>query len=58
MDFNSNINKLKILQINLQKSKYATSTADSYIYEEDIDIVLAQELYLIKDRVSLFPLNF
>jgi hypothetical protein len=61
MDSNDSINgkfEIKILQINLQKSISATTLLIQYIYEKQIDIVLAQEPYLVDQKIALFPLSF
>jgi hypothetical protein len=57
-ELNINDRKLNILQINLQKKVSATTQLVQYIYEKNIDIVLAQEPYLINNRVALLPANF
>jgi hypothetical protein len=59
MDINQNFtNIIKCLQINLQRSKSATSQLIKFIEEKHIDIVLAQEPYCIKQKVCGFPLNY
>jgi hypothetical protein len=52
------IKEIKTVQINLHKCICVTSTSVQYMYEQNIDIVLIQEPYLIDKKVALFPLRF
>lgn len=50
---NHNINGIRIFQINLQKSKAATSLANKIIVDFKTDILTIQEPYKIHNRVAL-----
>jgi hypothetical protein len=49
---------IKCLQINLQRSKAATAHLNKFIMENNIDLVLIQEPYVIKSKVCDFPVNY
>lgn len=50
--------KIKCVQINLQRSKSATAHLTQHIEEHDIDIVIIQEPYVMKQKVCGFPLRY
>jgi hypothetical protein len=52
------IGKIKIIRINLHNCKNASSTLSQYMLENEIDLTLVQEPYLINEKVALFPLHF
>ncbi len=54
----SQLKNIKCLQINLQRSKSATANLKQYIIDNNYDIVFIQEPYVIKSKVSGFPLNY
>jgi hypothetical protein len=47
--------KIKLLQINLQNCRSATSTLSEFYKNNDIDILLIQEPYCINNKIALFP---
>ncbi len=61
MDYNnhnSTNEKVKTIQINLHISMSASSTLSQYMNERNIDLALVQELYLIDNKVAIFPLKY
>jgi hypothetical protein len=50
--------RIKCIQINLQRSKKATGHLVQYILTEQIDVVFIQEPYVIKGKVCGFPNRF
>jgi hypothetical protein len=57
MDNNSD-NNIKCIQINLQKSKTSTANLCKTIDDNNIDICVVQEPYVIRGKVVGFPLNY
>jgi hypothetical protein len=57
MDNNSD-NNIKCIQINLQKSKTSTANLCKTIDDNNIDICVVQEPYVILGKVVGFPLNY
>jgi hypothetical protein len=55
---NSEFYEIKIVQINLQKCISATHLLLQFMYENQIDIALVQEPYLVDNIVALIPINF
>lgn len=54
-NFNNIVNlNLKVLQINLERCKAATTSALKFINDKNIDIIMIQELYKIKNKIYLF----
>ena len=51
-------NNIKCLQINLQRKRNAMSTLTQYIYDNKVDIILAQEPYELKGKVSGLPMFY
>lgn len=56
--YNGNDNNIKIVQINLQNSKAATSECIKYMNSKNIDIALITEPYTFKNDVRGFPINW
>ncbi len=52
------IKEIKTVQINLHNCMCATSTSVQYMYEQNIDIALIQEPYLIDKKFALFQLKW
>lgn len=52
---NNPIEPAKILQINLQRSKSATIQLQSFVKNQNIDVILAQELYIINGKPLFLP---
>jgi ribonuclease HI len=54
---NNVLNKIKCLQINLQRSKASTAHLNQFIINNNYDIVLVQEPYIVKSKVCGFPVS-
>jgi hypothetical protein len=57
IDYNT-YNKIKCIQINLQRSKSSTSNLVKLIEQFKIDLALVQEPYVIQKKVCGIPLSF
>jgi hypothetical protein len=49
---------LKCLQINLRRAKDSTAALCQYIEDQELDLVLAQEPYVINNKVMGFPMRY
>ena len=49
--------KIRVAQINTRRSKLATLETINYCKEQYIDIILMQEPYTSKNKISYIPLN-
>jgi hypothetical protein len=56
-DYNNIYEKLKFIQINLQKSMSSTPVLAQHMLENEIDIAPIQEPHVVDNQIRLFPIN-